>query len=90
MDLQPRTFRVRVYDKNYEVLRDRPYVAVLDFSPGPGLRATQGQLDSLVTSLAYAAGARGPRTLDFHLVVCDAEDGVTVCHWPATSWVADR
>lgn len=90
MDLQPRTYRIRIFDKTYEVFADRPYVSVLDFSPGPGLRATQGQLDSLVTSLARAAGARGPKTLDFHLMVCDAETGVVVCHWPATTWVADR
>lgn len=90
MDLQPRTYLIRLFDKDYEVLRNRRNVTVLDFSPGPGLRATQGQLDALVTSLAYAAGARGPRTLDFHLAIHDAETGEPVCNWPATTWVADR
>lgn len=86
MELQPRQYRIRIYDDNYEVLTDRRYSAVLDFSAGPGLRATEGQLDSLVQSLAYAAGARGPRTLKFHLVVQDWITGEALCNWPATTW----
>lgn len=83
---QPRRYRIRVFDKNYEVLRDRQYAAVLDFDPGPGLRATEAQLDNLVHSLAYAAGARGVRTLDFHLAVEDWDTKEQLCNWPATSW----
>ena len=88
MDPQPRTYRIRIYDKNYEVLSDRNTMAVLDFSAGPGLRATEGQLDSLVQSLAYAAGARGPRTLEFHLRVEDWQTREHICNWPAKTWVA--
>jgi hypothetical protein len=87
MDPQPRRYRVHIFDDNYEVLSNRQYAAVLDFSPGPGLRATEGQLDALVQSLAYAAGARGPKTLKFYLLVSDWESGETACHWPAKTWL---
>jgi hypothetical protein len=83
----PRRYRIRIVEKNYEVLTDRQYAAVLDFSPGPGLRATEGQLDGLVTSLAYAAGARGQKTLDYYLAVHDWDTGELKCHWPAKTWV---
>jgi hypothetical protein len=89
MDPQPRTYRIRIFDNDYEVLTHRRYVAPLDFSPGPGLRATEGQLDTLVHSLAYAAGARGPRTLDFHLVVEDPVTGTLYCNWPAKTWAVE-
>lgn len=89
MDPQPRTYRIRIFDNDYEVLTQRRYVAALDFSAGPGLRATEGQLDALVQSLAYAAGARGPRALNFHLVVEDAATGILQCNWPAKTWVAE-
>jgi hypothetical protein len=79
-----------VFEKNYEVLTNRQYVAVLDFSAGPGLRATEGQLDALVQALSYAAGARGPKTLDIYLAVHDRESGDLVCHWPAKTWAAER
>lgn len=87
---QPCKYRIRVFEKNYEVHRDRLYVAVLDFSAGPGLRATEGQLDALVQALAYAAGARGPKALDFYLVVQDWESGDLMCHWPAKTWAATK
>ncbi len=86
MDQQPRTYRIRLFEDYSEKFRDRPLVAVLDFSPGPGLRATQGQLDALVTSLAYASGARGAQTLKYRLSIFDAESGAHVCDWPATTW----
>lgn len=88
MITQPRSYRLRLLDGDYEVemSRKRKYVYVLDFSAGPGLRTTEGQLDSLVSSLAYAAGARGPKTLNYRLAVHDAESGEFVCSWPATTW----
>jgi hypothetical protein len=89
MQTQPRLYRIRVFNKNYEELSDRQYVASLDFSPGPGIRATEGQLDALVQSLAYAAGARGAQTLDFYLVVEDPDTGTLQCHWPAKGWYDD-
>lgn len=88
--LQPRTYRIRLYrDKDYERLSSRQNIAVLDFSAGPGLRATQGQLDGLVQSLAWTDGARGPRTLDYYLAVHDEVTGDLRCHWPATTWLED-
>lgn len=87
MHPQPRRYRIRIFDNNYEVLADRKYAAVLDFSPGPGLRATEGQLDGLAQSLTYAAGARGTKTLNFYLAVSDWETGEVQCHWPAKTWV---
>lgn len=86
---QPHTYRIRLYRDDYERLQSRRYVAVLDFSPGPMLRATEGQLDGLVQSLAYADGARGPRTLTYYLTVHDDVTGDLHCHWPAKTWVED-
>ena len=86
---QPRTYRIRIYRDNSERFRDRNYQAVLDFSPGPGLRATQGQLDGLVQALAYTDGARGKRFLDYYLAVHDAATNDLQCHWPATTWIED-
>jgi hypothetical protein len=85
---QPSTYRIRLYDGDYEVLTDRKVMAVLDFTAGPGLRATEGQLDALVQSLAYAAGARGPHTLNYHLVVEDWDTREKKCNWPAKTWAA--
>jgi hypothetical protein len=87
MDQQPRRYRIRIYDNDYEVLSSRQYAAVLDFSPGPGLRATEGQLDGLVQSLAYTTGARGPKTLTYYLAVLDWTTGELQCHWPAKTWL---
>lgn len=85
---QPRTYHLRLMDGSMETesSRKHKYLTVLDFSTGPGLRATEGQLNALVTSLAYAAGARGVRTLQYRLAVHDAETGEFVCSWPATTW----
>lgn len=87
MNPQPTRYRIRLFKKNAEVFYDRPYAAVLDFAAGPGLRATEGQLDGLVQSLAYAAGAREADTLNYRLVVCDWDTDRVVCNWPATTWV---
>lgn len=84
---QPRTYRIRLFDGGMEVEKKRQWAAVLDWSPGPGLRATQGQLDGLVQSLAYAAGARGPKTLTYYLAVHDPATDELICHWPATTWL---
>jgi hypothetical protein len=86
---QPRTYRIRLYRDDYERLSTRQYVAVLDFSPGPGLRATEGQLDGLAQALTYADGSRGPRTLTYYLAVHDAVSGDLQCHWPAKTWVEE-
>lgn len=86
MNLQPARYRVRLFKKNTEVFYDRHYAAVLDFSAGPGLRATEGQLDGLVQSLAWAAGARDEDTLNYYLAVHDWDDDRLQCHWPAKTW----
>jgi hypothetical protein len=86
---QPRTYRIRLWMDGYERLSTRQYVAVLDFSHGPGLRATEGQLDGLATSLAYADGARGPKTLKYYLAVHDTANDELLCHWPAKTWIED-
>jgi hypothetical protein len=85
---QPRTYQLRLMEGSYELESSRKnrYVAVLDFSAGPGLRATESQLNALVTSLAYAAGARGVQTLKYRLAVHDADSGEFVFSWPATTW----
>lgn len=84
---QPRTYRIRLLKKQYEVNSDRKYVAVLDFSPGPMLRAAEGQLDGLVQALAWADGARGPETLRYCLAIHDSETDKLQCHWPAKTWL---
>ena len=86
---QPRSYRIRLYRDNSERFRDRSYQAVLDFSPGPGLRATEGQLDGLVQALSYTDGARGKRCLDYYLAVYDAATNDLICHWPAKTWLED-
>ncbi len=86
---QPRAYRIRLYRDGSERLIDRHYVAVLDFSPGPMLRGTEGQLDGLAQTLAYADGARGPRTLTYYLAVHDEQTRELRCHWPAKTWVED-
>jgi hypothetical protein len=87
MNPQPSRYRIRLHDKrNREVFYDQKLAAVLDFSPGPGLRATEGQLDGLVQSLAWRAGARGPDTLDYYLAVSDWDTDTNPFHWPAKNW----
>lgn len=86
-----RRYRVRLYERNRDITPgEAPIMAALDFTDGPGLRTTEGQLNELVTSLSYAAGMRGERTLQCHLRVEDWESGRVVCMWPATSWKEQR
>lgn len=88
---QPRRYRIRVYDRDREVLTLRQYMAVLDFTSGPQLRATEGQLDGLLQSLAYADGARGEKVLGYHLDVEEWEPPHDrVCCWPAKTWPEPR
>jgi hypothetical protein len=87
---QPRTYRIRLFrDNDNQRLTHRQDIAVLDFSAGPGLRATQGQLDGLVQSLAYADNARGSRTLDYYLGVYEENSNDRRYTWPATTWLED-
>lgn len=84
---QPRKYRLRIYREYEEVLTTREYLAVLDFSNGPQLRATEGVLDAYLQTLAYAAGARGDKVRDYHLDVVEWDDNSrVVCCWPAKSW----
>lgn len=87
---QPRQYRIRVYDRDQEVLAGQHYMAALDFTPGPSLRATEGQLDALLQSLAYANGARGEKVRGYHLRVDEWPTGQLVCHWPAKTWPDTR
>jgi len=86
MEPQPRRYRVRIFDRDRELLGDRQYMAVLDLTSGPSLRAAEGQLDALVQALAYAAGLRGERVLGCHLVVADWDTGKKHCDWPAKTF----
>ncbi|MGX6605686.1 hypothetical protein ACWKSP_26665 [Micromonosporaceae bacterium Da 78-11] len=86
MNPQPSRYRIHVYKKNTEVFYDQRIAAVLDFSNGPGLRATQGQLDGLVMSLAWAAGARDEDTLNYRLAIHDWDNDRLQMDWPATTW----
>jgi len=86
---QPRTYRIRLYRGDYERLTGRNTVAVLDFSPGPGLWATHGHLDGLVQALARNDGANGQKVLDYHLAVHDEATDDLRCHWQATRWLED-
>lgn len=90
MEPQPRQYRIRLFDREREMPVNPPYAAVLDFTPGPGLRATEGQLDALVQALAYAAGARREKVLNFRLIVQDWVTGQQVCSWPAKTWPDSR
>lgn len=90
MHPQPRCYRIRLFKKtNREALNGQEYTYVLDFSPGPGLRATQGQLEALVQALAHKDGARGKDMLNYHLEVEDYEDKRQKKLWPATTWLDD-
>jgi hypothetical protein len=83
LDQQPRRYRIRVYDDGAEVLTDREYVAVLDLTPGAGLRQTEAKLDDLAQTLARADGARGDRVGRYYLAVHDRETDEFEFHWPA-------
>jgi hypothetical protein len=81
---QPRRYQVRLYDGTREVYPKRRYLAVLDFTPGVGLRTTQGQLDELLISLAAEDGGHGDKLRRYHLLVEDWTTGEFECHWAAT------
>ena len=83
---QLRTYRIRLWKGGYERLTDRHELAILDFTPGPGLWATQGQLDALVQALAHCDGARGPKVLDYNLAIHDEATGDLRGTWQATRW----
>jgi hypothetical protein len=84
---QPRTYRIRLFEGGYqEHLKGEHHIAILDFSAGPGLLATKGELNGLIQALAWKAGARGEKTLTFHLSIEDETTGDRRCTWPATTW----
>lgn len=76
--LQPRTYRVRVFAPDAEVLTRHNYVAVLNFAPGPDAAQTELELDRMLKTLAAldnpakASGASG-----YHLKITDVETGET-------------
>lgn len=81
----PHPFRVRVFKGSNEVLHGRQYLAALDLTKGPRLRATAAQLDELLYTLATNDGARGEQIRAYYLQVEDWPQGRVVCHWPATT-----
>jgi len=81
----PHPYRVRVFKGSSEVLNSRRYLAALDLTRGPRLRATASQLDELLYTLARADGARGEGIRAYYLQVEEWPGGQTVCHWPATT-----
>lgn len=81
----PHPYRVRVFKGSGEVLGGRRYLAALDLSRGPKLRATASHLDELLYTLAVADGARGEGVRAYYLQVERWPGGDTVCHWPATT-----
>lgn len=81
----PFPYRVRVFKGNSEVLNGRRYLAALDLSRGPRLRATASHLDELLYTLATADGARGEQVRAYFLQVERWPGGDIVCHWPATT-----
>ncbi len=81
----PHPYRVRVFKGNSEVLAGRRYLAALDLSRGPRLRATASHLDELLFTLAVADGARGEDIRAYFLQVERWPGGDVVCHWPATT-----
>jgi hypothetical protein len=86
---QPHPYRVRVFNGNHEVLGSRRYLAALDLSRGPGLRATAAVLDELLLSLAATDGARGEDVRTYHLQVERWPGGDLVCHWAATTFITE-
>lgn len=82
---QPYPYRVRVFKDNREVLNGRRYLAALDLSRGPNLRATAAHLDETLYTLAKADGARGEEIRTYYLQVERWPGGDVVCHWPATT-----
>lgn len=82
---QPYPYRVRVFNGSSEVLTSRRYLAALDLSRGPGLRATATHLDQLLLSLALSDGAKGEQIRTYYLQIERWPGGETVCHWPATT-----
>jgi hypothetical protein len=87
---QPRLYRIRVFDRDREVLTDRHYMVPLDLAAGPGLRATEGVLDAYLQALAHANGARGERVLGYFLRVEDPDTSRRVLDWPAKTWPEPR
>jgi hypothetical protein len=81
---QPRRYRARLYEGTREVYAQRRYLAVLDFTPGVGLRTTQAQLDELLITLAAGDGGHGDKIRRYHLRVEDWDTGNFECDWAAT------
>lgn len=86
MYVQPQFHRVRVWDRDREVLTDRRYPAVLDLTPGPALRTTEATLDVLLQALAYSAGAAGDKVRNYRLTVHQWPDGPVLYDWAAKTW----
>ena len=81
----PHPYRVRVFKGNNEVLHGRRYLAALDLTRGPRLRATASYLDELLFTLAKSDGARGEQVRAYFLQIENWPGGDVVCHWPATT-----
>ncbi|MEU5950529.1 hypothetical protein ABZ793_34010 [Micromonospora sp. NPDC047465] len=71
------TYRLRIYDGQYEVLHRRNYVVTLDLD-GPGL---DGTLDRQLQTLTREALAANEPMDSPRLEVCDARTGAVLLDW---------
>ena len=80
----PHPYRARIFKGGTEVLASRRWLAALDLTRGPSLRATAAHLDELLYTLALADGAKGEGIRAYYLQIEQWPGGEIACHWPAT------
>lgn len=67
---QPRLYQLRVFAGDVEIFVSRRYVAILDLSPGAGLRTAKNELDALLYRLATLDAVDADIT-NYRLLVTD-------------------
>lgn len=82
--MSARTYRVRVFDGNFEIMRTRTIVAVFDLEAlGFEAYAQQSTIDAMLHNLARIALKQGDArdVEDVRLELCDMRTGVKVYDW---------
>ncbi len=81
----PQRYRLKIFDDDYEVLRDRLFTVMLDLD-GPGRTEVEPLLNARIRALASHARIAPSRLKQVRLEVHDFHDGGNkVMDWVATA-----
>ena len=80
---QPRSYLVRLHNRDGQVHTGQQHMIVLDLTPGPTLDDAERKLSAQLRSLVRAVTDPGDDVGDYYLAVYDWDTGEFRFHWSA-------